>query len=149
MDPNEAVLAAVASDEEGWADASDEDGCALASKEQEGSAVASDEEGRAVARYGGGPAGTAAMVATVLLLGPVDVAVTLSVWHLESNPVVLALGPAVWVAGKAATLGTAVWVWHVVRVREGMPALADAWMLLLAMAAATVIGVNLAVVAAA
>jgi hypothetical protein len=50
--------------------------------------------------------------ATVILAGPVDVALTLPNWHHESNPVVLALGQWGMVATKAVALGALIVLWH-------------------------------------
>lgn len=38
----------------------------------------------------------------VITHGPLDMALTLSHWHLESNPIVLSLGMGPWLALKAA-----------------------------------------------
>jgi len=44
------------------------------------------------------------VIAVFLLHGPLDVSVTLAFWELESNPVVVELGPARWLLLKAVTL---------------------------------------------
>jgi hypothetical protein len=90
-------------------------------------------------------AGTAAMVATVAVWGPADVLVTLAAWHLETNPLVLLLGPVGWAASKILVLSVAVWVWWVSRDWYDKTALADVWMFLLALVGAVLIGTNLAV----
>lgn len=41
------------------------------------------------------------MELAVLTHGPLDMALTLSHWHLETNPLVLSLGQAPWIAVKA------------------------------------------------
>jgi len=48
----------------------------------------------------------------LLLHGPLDVAITLSAPHLESNPVVHALGWELWLLAKPALLAGTVAVWY-------------------------------------
>jgi hypothetical protein len=56
--------------------------------------------------------------ATVILAGPVDIALTLPNWHHESNPVVLALGPWGMVAVKAVALAAMVLLWKRTSISE-------------------------------
>jgi len=67
--------------------------------------------------------------ATVFLAGPVDIGLTLTHWHHESNPVVLALGPWGMVTVKAVALGALVLLWHRTAVSEQRVARACLWFL--------------------
>lgn len=67
--------------------------------------------------------------ATVVLAGPVDITLTLTHWHHESNPVVLALGPWGMVATKAVALGAMVVVWNHTSISEHRVARACLWFL--------------------
>jgi len=67
--------------------------------------------------------------ATVILAGPVDIALTLTHWHHEGNPVVLALGPWGMVAVKAVALGAMVLLWQRTSISEHSVARACLWCL--------------------
>lgn len=92
--------------------------------------------------------GTVAMLAAVLVWGPLDVAVTLAAWHLESNPLVLLLGPTGWIASKVLVIAAAVWVWYLARGWFEKDLLADAWMMSLATLGAVLVGFNVAALVA-
>lgn len=66
----------------------------------------------------------------ILLAGPADVALSLPHWHLETNPVALALGPAALVAVKTAALVGVAWLWFYDDVHESRAARACVWGLL-------------------
>lgn len=55
------------------------------------------------------------MVFALALHGPVDLLITISHRHLESNPVVLALGWELWLAVKVAAIPAAALVWWELR----------------------------------
>jgi hypothetical protein len=79
--------------------------------------------------------------ATVILAGPVDILLTLSNWHHEGNPVVLALGPVGMVAVKVVALGALVLLWRETDVRESFTARVCLWALCYLYAAVAVTNV--------
>lgn len=86
-------------------------------------------------------------VAVLVVAGLLDTAMTLSHWHLEANPVVVAAGPAAWVAVKAVSFAAMATAWWGRSARDSAVARAAVWALLLFYSAA--VGLNLAVVMAA
>jgi len=67
--------------------------------------------------------------ATVILAGPVDIALTLANWHHEGNPVVLALGPWGMVTVKAVALAAMALLWKRTAISEQRVARACLWVL--------------------
>jgi len=67
--------------------------------------------------------------ATVILAGPVDIALTLANWHHEGNPVVLALGPWGMVATKTVALAAMVLLWKRTGISQKRVARACLWFL--------------------
>ena len=68
----------------------------------------------------------AAVLAVVLTAGIGDLLATLPIWHLEGNPIALALGPTLWAAIKIVVIAGFVATWYA-GAREHSAAEPIAW----------------------